>query len=70
MEKEHRHAGTAVQGREGELEVAFLVLFRIGIVFLSAGKSARIFFLVICFGGSHGQIAGKKRATGNSPGQK
>ncbi len=29
--------------------------------FLPAGKSARIFLLVICFGGSHGQIMGKKK---------
>ena len=41
--------------------------------FLPAGKSARIFFcyVVICFGGSHGQIwQQKKRAMGNSPEQK
>jgi hypothetical protein len=28
--------------------------------FLPAGKSARIFLLVLFFGGSHGQKAGKK----------
>ena len=32
-----------------------------GIVFFPAGKSARIYLLVLCFGGSRGQKAGKKK---------
>ena len=37
---------------------------------MPAGKSARIYLLVLCFGGSHGQKAGKKKMVRAKSGQK